>query len=202
MGKLKKYKIARRLGASVFDKCQTQKFAISQAKRKKDKSKHKKSLTDYGFQLLEKQKVKVTYGLRERQFANYVKSSMGRVKGSLPADRLYEKLENRLDNVVYRSGLADTRQASRQQVSHGHFLVNKKRVTIPSYQLKIGDLISIREGSRNKKIFENMESRLKGRFIPSWIKMNAPKLEVELKGVPKNTEGFFDLNQVIEFYSR
>ena len=139
-----RYKIARRLGSAVFDKTQTQKFALSEAKRTKAVKGRRKQVSEYAQQLLEKQKIRYTYGVTEKQFENYVKEAIA-TKGVSSADALQEYLEVRLDNVVYRIGLAPTRQASRQMVSHGHCLVNGKRVTDQTNKLKIGDKITIRE---------------------------------------------------------
>ena len=99
-------------------------------------------------------------------------------------------------------GLGASRRATRQMVSHGHFIVNNHRVTIPSYELKIGDVIKIREGSKVKKIFENMEGRLKDYTSPTWVSFDIKGMEGKILAKPKNTETFLDLNAVLEFYSR
>ena len=99
-------------------------------------------------------------------------------------------------------GLAASRRAARQMVSHGHFIVNDKKVTIPSYQSKSGDVIKIREGSKGKKIFENMAERIKDYNPPAWVSFDLSSLEGRIVDKPKNTESFLDLNAVLEFYSR
>src|SRR3989338_1959876 len=120
-----KYKIAKRLGAGVFEQTQTQKFALSEARTKNTKERRgRRGGSDYGRQLLKKQKLRHPYGLSEPQLSNYVKASFA-LKG--PSLSLHRALELRADNVVYRSGLAPTRRASRQMVSHGHITVNGKR---------------------------------------------------------------------------
>ena len=154
-----KFKICRRLGPGVYDKCQTTKFASSSTKTLPG-GKRPKAPTEYGAQLIEKQKIRFSYGISERQLSNYVKKAMEQ-KGAGTAEKLYEQLESRLDNAIYRLGLGASRRATRQMVSHGHFIVNNHRTTIPSYELKIGDVIKIREGSKVKKIFENLKDRLK-----------------------------------------
>lgn len=195
-----KFKICRRLGPGVYDKCQTSKFASSATKTLPG-GKRPKAPTEYGVQLIEKQKIRFSYGISERQLSNYVKK-VSHIKGAGTALKLFESLESRLDNVIYRMGLGASRRATRQMVSHGHFIVNNHRVTIPSYELKIGDVIKIREGSKVKKIFENMEGRLKDYTSPTWVSFDIKGMEGKILAKPKNTETFLDLNAVLEFYSR
>ena len=199
MLKKPKFKIGRRLGAGVYDKCQTPKFSATA--RGPVFGRRPKAPSEYGAQLLEKQKVRFSYGITERQLANYVKKAV-HLKGAGTAPRLYENLESRLDNAVYRMGLAPSRRAARQMVSHGHFIVNSHRVTIPSYELKPGDVIKIREGSKTKKIFESLEERLKDYSTPDWLVFDVGILEGKILDKPQNTETFLDLNAVLEFYSR
>jgi len=198
-----KYKIARRLGAPIFEKTQTQKYAQSEQRRGKSKKRTKRGqVTDYGVQHNEKQKARYTYLMGERQFSNYVKESLAE-KGKT-TDLLFTKLELRLDNAVSRIGLATTRSGSRQMVSHGHIRVNGRKVDIPSYRLKIGDKISIRPGSLPKPLFANLAERLAEHKSPSWITFDLKKNEGEVQGLPKmeNEELLFNLGSVIEFYSR
>ncbi|MFA6301206.1 MAG: 30S ribosomal protein S4 [Candidatus Paceibacterota bacterium] len=195
-----KFKICRRLGPGVYDKCQTSKFSSASAKTFSG-SKRPKAPTEYGKQLLEKQKVRYSYGISERQLANYVKK-VSHIKGAGTALKLFESLESRLDNVIYRMGLGASRRATRQMVSHGHFIVNNHRVTIPSYEVKAGDIIKIREGSKSRKIFLNLAERLKEYNSPPWIVFDLNSLEGRMQDKPKSTETFLDLNSVLEFYSR
>jgi small subunit ribosomal protein S4 len=194
-----KFKICRRLGPGVYDKCQTTKFATSS--KGTLGGRRPKAPTEYGAQLLEKQKVRFSYGISEKQLSNYVKK-VSTTKGAGTAEKLYENLESRLDNVIYRLGLGASRKATRQMVSHGHFVVNSHRVTIPSYELKAGDVIKIREGSKTKKIFENLAERLKDYNTPKWLSFDFGTMEGKMLDKPKNTETFLDLNAVLEFYSR
>jgi small subunit ribosomal protein S4 len=197
-----KYKIARRLGADVFEKTQTQKFALSEARKgKSSKSKRPKTLTDYGKQMRNKQRVRLSYRISEKQFGNYIKAAMAK-KGVNSAQKLYEDLESRLDNIVYRSGFAITRGLARQMVSHGHIDVNGRRVTIPSYRTSAGDKITIRERSRTKPLFNELEKNIAASNTPAWLKFDSEKKEVSVSGKPVNTEVALDLNSVIEFYSR
>src|SRR5690348_2193115 len=123
-----KYKICKRLGASVFEKCQTQKFQLAEARAPR-KTRGRRGGSDFGTQLLEKQKARFTYGLSESQFSRYVHEAMEK-KGKDSVIGLLTRLESRLDNVIYRAGFVKTRRAARQMVSHGHVLVNGRRVNV------------------------------------------------------------------------
>ncbi len=196
-----KYKTARRLGANIFDKTQTQKFANKEAQRKPEKRSRPKS--DYGLQMLEKQKAKVTYGINERMFAKYVKSILEKAGANSPEKLIYI-LESRLDNVVYKLGLAPSRQASRQMVSHGHVKVNGSKVTIPSLLVSLGDKITINESSAKKGLFTNIDEKLKDFNCPSWLAFDIGKKEGKVQGTPKlsSTETNFDPTAILNFYSR
>lgn len=196
-----KFKIGRRLGAGVYDKCQTSKFSASSGKFAGPGARRPKALTEYGAQLIEKQKIRFSYGITERQLSNYVEKA-SHIKGAGTAEKFYEELESRLDNVVYRMGLAPSRRAARQMVSHGHFIVNNHRVTVPSYEVKPEDIVKVREGSKSKKIFDNLTERLKDYNSPSWLSFDVSKMEGNILAKPKNVETFLDLNAVLEFYSR
>ena len=196
-----KFKICRRLGPGVYDKCQTSKFSSTTGKMSLPGARRPKAPSEYGAQLIEKQKIRFSYGISERQLSNYVKKA-SHIKGAGTAEMLYQELESRLDNAIYRMGLAATRRAARQMVSHGHFMVNDTKVTVPSYTVKSGDIIKIREGSKGKKIFENIIQNLKEYNPPAWIHFDPNTSEGKVLDTPKNLESFFDLNSVLEFYSR
>ena len=202
MKKVKKYKIGRRLGAGVFEKCQTAKFVASEARHlKNSKNKRPKVLSGYALQFVEKQKVRFMYNISEKQFSNYVKEAVS-TKGAMATEVLFELLETRLDNVIYRLGLAHTRRLSRQMASHGHVVVNGKKTTVPSLRVKVGDVISVREGSKKSVMFADMAKKMKEYTIPNWLTFNIDTLSGAIAGKPKNIEGFLDLNTVLEFYSR
>ena len=196
-----KFKIGRRLGAGVYDKCQTPKFSSASGKFSPSNKKRPKALSEYGTQLIEKQKIRFSYGITERQLSNYVKKA-ALIKGSGTADKFYEELESRLDNAIYRMGLAPSRRAARQMVSHGHFMVNDHKVTIPSYSVKIGDNIKIREGSKSKKVWSGLTDKMKDYISPSWVTFDLGSMQGKILAKPKNADTFFDLNAVLEFYSR
>ncbi|MFQ5661967.1 MAG: 30S ribosomal protein S4 [Candidatus Paceibacteria bacterium] len=200
-----KYKIAKRLGSPVFDKCQTQKFALAKdkASKKGRTGKRPRQMSEYGRQLIEKQKVRYTYGIAEKQLSRYVKEAVAK-KDVKPAAELLVNLESRLDNVVYRLGLAKSRQMSRQMVSHGHITVGGRKVTIPSYRVSKGMKIGVREGSRGSGLFANTKEDLKDATTPSWISFDKKTLEGEVKEKPMGdaTEHMFDIGSVLEYYSR
>lgn len=195
-----KFKICRRLGPGVYDKCQTGKFSTAPA-RGGFGGKRPKQLSEYGTQFIEKQKVRFSYGVTEHQLSNYVKKAT-QTKGAGTVEKFYEGLELRLDNAIYRMGLAPSRRAARQMVSHGHFIVNKHKVTIPSYELKQGDVIKVREGSKSKKVFAGLAEKLKDYTMPPWLSFDLGKMEGSILAKPKNVETFLNLNAVLEFYSR
>jgi len=198
-----KYKICRRLGAHVFGKCENPKFSLVSA-RKSGAKKRPRQLSEYGLQLIEKQKARYLYGLSERQFAGYVKNSTEK-RGSNPISELYKTLESRLDNVVFRLGFAKTRAFARQMVSHGHITVNGRKITIPSHHVKARDVVGIRKGSEGKALFLDLAERLKGHTIPAWLSVEESKKEGRVTADPiadNNSEALFNLASVVEFYSR
>ncbi|GMQ94969.1 MAG: 30S ribosomal protein S4 [Patescibacteria group bacterium] len=200
-----KYKICRRLGSGVFEKCQTPKFALAEDRhhRNKRRGRRRKNLSDFALQLLEKQKMRYTYGVTEKQFSNYVKEALAK-RGVNATERLHEHLETRLDNVVFLLGFAKTRPAARQMISHGHIAINGKRLNIPSYKVGVGNVLSIIERSKNKPLFNGLPLRLKKHKVPSWIKLDAENIEGVMLDKPKpdKDRAAFDLISIIEFYSR
>mgnify|MGYP001598133383 CR=1 FL=1 len=198
-----KFKIAKRLGAPIFEKTQTQKFALSLARGGKLKKRQRPGgISDFKRQLLEKQKMRFSYGLSEKQLRKYIDESLE--KSAQPIAYLTAKLEMRLDNVAYRLGFAKTRQMARQMVSHGHMTVNGKKYTIPSHQVKVGDVIGVREGSKNAVLFENFAEKHEDAGVPAWLKFDIKKMSGTVTGVPtyQPTETLFDPEQVMEYYSR
>lgn len=202
MKTVQKYKICRRLGPGVFEKCQTAKFVASEGRHAKNaKNKRPKVLSGYALQFVEKQKVRFMYNISEKQFSNYIKEAVAR-KGALATETLFELLETRLDNVAYRLGLAHTRRLSRQMASHGHLTVNGKRTTVASLRVKVGDIIAVRDGSKKSVMFADMAKKMKEYTCPNWLTFDAETLTGKVVGKPKNIEGYLDLNTVLEFYSR
>lgn len=198
-----KYKICKRLGGAVFAKCQTQKYALSEARSQKGKRGGRRpSMSDYKRQLLEKQKMRYTYGVSEKQLSRYVREAVE--KSAEPMTALVVRLESRLDNVVYRLGLAKTRRAARQLVSHGHITVGGRKVTIPSYQVKKGEEIAVREGSKERTPFQVLGEEHESASVPAWLSFDIKKLTGSVSGAPtfNAAELLFDPEQVLEYYSR
>lgn len=198
------YKISKRLGEPVFSKTQGPKFALSLERKtqKRGTGRRRGPRSEFGAQLIEKQKIRYTYGIHEKQFSKYVKKSR-LDKKTTPIQSLYKHLESRLDNVVYRLGLVETRPFARQVVGHGHIYVNGRRVTIPSYVVEKGDTISVRPASKTNKIFANIADRDITKS-PNWLALDVKAMEGKVVGEPGSDELPLNLNfgSVIEFYSR
>ncbi|MBI5655246.1 30S ribosomal protein S4 [Candidatus Uhrbacteria bacterium] len=158
--------------------------------------------TDYGKQLREKQRAKLVFGVAERQFRNYFEKATN-MKGDTAAN-LVRLLELRLDNAVFRAGFAKTRAAARQLVSHAHVDVNGKKVTIASYSVKPGDIIAIRQGKREKKIWKAFAEAASKTESPSWITSDMKELTAKVTSLPAGEElkQVFEPQLIIEFYSR
>jgi len=159
--------------------------------------------SQYSIQLREKQKVKRLYGLLERQFAKLMNEA-SRSKG-MSGTKLLEFLELRLDNVIYRSGLAVSRRAARQLVTHGHFMLNGRRVDIPSIRVVIGDAIVIRERSKATDYFKRLDDVSPAPAVtPDWLKVSRKKCEVKVTGIPSRDDAEPDIKEqlIVEYYSR
>jgi len=154
------------------------------------------SVSDFGKQLQEKQKIQLLYGLNNRQ--------MMKMFRSYTKEEILNKLETRLDHVVFLLGIAKSPRIARQFVSHGHIIVNGRKVTIPSYSVKMKDTIAVRPESRSAKIFEDIQLRLKQYTPPEWLKLKAEELKGECTGKPPvaGVQLPFDINLVGQFYSR
>lgn len=163
-----------------------------------------KKSSQYSLQLREKQKVKRLYGLLERQFRKLMEEA-DRSKGQ-SGTMLLQFLEQRADNVVYRSGLAVSRRASRQLVSHGHFLLNGTRIDVPSIRIKPGDALTVRDHSKQTEYFKHINDVSPGgqENEVSWLKTNRKKLEITVTDLPKREEAEPDINEqlIVEYYSR
>lgn len=162
----------------------------------------KRATSEYGRQLKEKQKIKNIYGILERQFRRYYENA--RKKKGNTAEFLLEILETRLDNVVYRLGLASSRRMARQLVGHGHILVNGKKVDISSYQVRLGDAVKVKASSEKMPYFNNLRLSLKKYRTPSWLELDIDKLEGKIISMPEKSEIELeaDILSVIDFYSR
>ncbi|MEE1224796.1 MAG: 30S ribosomal protein S4 [Clostridia bacterium] len=176
-------------------------MGIDKSSNKNPKQSRKKQ-SEYGIQLNEKQKVKFIYGILEKQFRHYY--VMATKKNGVTGEMLLQLLESRLDNVVYRLGLANTRREARQIVNHGHITVNGAKVDIPSYLVKPGDVIAVREKSKNSvRIKEIVETNAK-RVIPSWLDMNRDTLTGKVLKLSEREDIDYDVQEhlIVELYSK
>lgn len=203
-----KCKKCRRAGEKLFikgDRCNTPKCAM--VRKAYAPGVHGKRVSrgqsEYGKQLLMKQKIKRIYGVMEKQFRKHLKD-VGAKRGVI-GDLFVARLEMRLDNVVYRLGFASSRSSARQLVSHGLIAVNGKKNTIPSFEAKIGDIVSIKETKKNKTYFTNQMQAIKNKKdFPSWLNFDSDKLEGKIISIPTKSDidANVDAQAVIEFYSR
>lgn len=163
-------------------------------------SRRRKALSDFGIQLREKAKAKVSYGVNERALRQLYGKA---VKRSGPtAANLLNSLESRLDNVLFRAGFAASRSMARQMAVQGHIFVNKKRVRAPGYQLAKENIVSIRPESSNKVYFKNLKESLQKIEAPSWFQVDADKLEIKVLGVPGDVNPPFEVNALVESFSK
>lgn len=194
-------KMCRRLGVSVCGKvtCALKKRAYPPGQHGKS---YRRGVSEFALQLAEKQKVKRTYGLRERQFRKYF--DMAAKSKSMTATVLGRLLETRLDNAAYRLGFSSSRSQAHQMVGHGHLTVNGRRVNVPSYTVKAGDVIAVRDGSASKKMFQDARALIKNHEAPTWLELNKETLKATVKRMPEGEELDlpFNMQRIVEFYSR
>lgn len=201
-------RVCRRVGEKLYlkgDRCYTEKCGIE--RRKYPPGQHGQNrgkLSDYGIQLLEKQKVRKYHGIMERQFRRYFREAE-RKKG-ITGEVLLQLLELRLDNVVYRMGFAFNKRQARQFVSHGHFLVNGRPVNIPSYSVRPGDVIEVKESSRDIEAIRESLERIEHKGIPSWIEVDPQNFRGKVLHVPSKEELQlpFEVQEqlIVELYSK
>jgi len=199
-----KNKIARRFGANLGLKSNPTKVARRLNQMPGVHGPQKKAgagLTSYGKQLAEKQKAKLIYGMRERQFTRFIKEAT-RQKGDSSIHFL-RMLEMRMDNVIYRMGFANTRAQARQMVNHSMFSLNGKRMNIPSHIVKIGDVVTLKVNKTKKKLFDGISERLAKVELPSWISVDSANISGKILSLPKEDdfERAFDVKLIIEYYS-
>lgn len=159
-------------------------------------------VSDYSFQLREKQKVKRTYGVQETQFRNYFDLA-SRQKGRT-GENLVKLLERRLDNLIYRVGLAPSRKSARQLILHKHFRINGKTVNIPSFLLKAGDTIQVKDKSKQLRVFHDSMKRIKDDMMPAWLQVDKAALKGTLLAIPERIDIPFTANEqlIVELYSK
>ncbi len=200
-------RLCRREGMKLFlkgERCYTEKCAIE--KRNLPPGQHgklrKAKLVGYGLQLREKQKVKRIYGVLENQFRRYFESA-ARHRG-VTGVMLLQALETRLDNVVYRLGFATSRPQARQLVRHGHFLINGKKVDIPSYAVKMGDEVRVREASAKSAVVAHALDEVKGRGVPEWLQVDAASTLGRVLSIPTREQINLPVQEqlIVELYSK
>lgn len=193
------WRISRRLGVSLSG---TGKELARRPYAPGDHGRDRRSkLSEYGLQLQEKQKLRMTYGMTERQFANlFVRA--GKIKEGTHGTNFMALLERRLDNMVYRLGLATTRRQARQLVNHGHITVDGKRVDIPSYEVTVGQVVGVREKSKDLVIIKSAVEAVVGR--PSYVEFDADKLEGSLVRIPEreDLDAEIDESLIVEYYNK
>ena len=162
----------------------------------------RKKQSEYGMQLTEKQKVKFIYGMLEKQFRKYY--VMATKRDGITGEMLLQILESRLDNVVYRMGLANTRREARQVVNHGHILVNGKRVDIPSYLVKPGEVISVKEKSKNSDHMKEVVETNASRVVPKWLEMDKEAMVGKVVALAQRDDIDYDVQEhlIVELYSK
>lgn len=155
---------------------------------------------EFGMQLQEKQKIRYTYGLNDRQLSAVFERATK--KNEPTPQAVLKELESRLDSVIYRLSFAVSRSAARKLVSHGHFLVNGRRITIPSFRVKPKDIIKIRPESKDIGQFKNIGEKIKTVEPPVWLKLDKDKFEITVLDIPKDIDVPFDVSQVVDYYLR
>ncbi len=201
-----KCRICRREGAKLFlkgDRCYTDKCAYE--RRPYAPGQHgriRKKMSDYAVQLREKQKTRRMYGILEGQFRAYFQRAD--MKKGVTGENLLSFLERRLDNVVYRLGFANSRNQARQLVRHGIFTLNGHRVTIPSLQVKVGDIIEVRERNRQSPIILEAQQVIARRGCPAWLEVDGEKLKGKVNALPTREDVQFPINEqlIVELYSK
>lgn len=199
-------RLCRREGMKLFIKgtrCYTEKCAFE--RRKYPPGQHgqnRAKLSDYGLQLREKQKVKRIYGIMEKQFKNYFEKAT-KMKG-VTGENLLKLLERRLDNVVYRMGFAINRRQARQLVRHGFFLVNGKKVDVPSYLLRPGDVVEVKDTAKNHELIKENLALAEQRGFPVWTEVNIEEMKGKFVRVPEREEMQLPVHEqlIVEFYSK
>jgi len=199
-------RLCRREGMKLYlkgSRCYTKKCAFE--RRPSPPGQHavrRRKVGDFGLQLREKQKVRRVYGVLEKQFKNYFETAEGRP--GVTGENLLRMLELRLDNAVYRMGLAPSRAAARQLVTHGHLAVNGRPTNVASYQLRPGDRIEVRETRTGREPFKVVKETLRSHQAPDWLSVDAAKLAGTIVELPRRDQMPQDLNEqlVVEYYSR
>ena len=177
-------------------------MGISKESNRNPGANSRKKVSEYGMQLKEKQKLKFIYGVLEKQFYHLFEIA-SKMEGKA-GDNLITLLESRLDNVAFRMGCALTRREARQLVSHGHFNVNGQRVDIPSYRIKVGDVITLRDASKSSAKFKEIAEQTNGRLVPAWLEVNKDAAEAKVTRLPAVEDLDYEVEShlIVELYSK
>ncbi|MDO5125128.1 MAG: 30S ribosomal protein S4 [Ruminococcus sp.] len=177
-------------------------MGIAKETKRDPNANKRKKVSEYGLQLKEKQKLKFIYGVLEKQFYHYFEIAQ-KMEGQA-GENLITCLESRLDNIVFRMGLSMTRREARQLVVHGHFDVNGKRVDIPSYRIKVGDVISLREKSKKSEKFKQIIETTAGRVTPTWLEVNKNEQSAKVVRMPVKEDLDYEIEEhlIVELYSK
>jgi small subunit ribosomal protein S4 len=202
-------KLCRRAEEKLYlkgEKCYTDKCPVSRRPYAPGmhgkRGQYRRKTSDYGLQLREKQKARRIYGLLEAQFRRYFADAER--QSGVTGTNLLRMLESRLDNVVYRLGIGVSRNQARQMVLHGHVEVNGRKVNIPSYQVKPGDVVAVRDRSRRRPEFRELPQALEGRAVPDWLELDAARLTGRVRNAPTREAVDIPLREelIVEYYSR
>jgi len=197
-------KVSRRLGIGITEKGQRILTRRPFPPGQHGPSAKRRQVSDYGLQLQEKQKAKYMYGVLERQFRRTFEQAARR--SGVTGEYLLSLLERRLDNVVYRLGFATTRAQARQLVNHGHIVVDGRKTNIPSFTVKVGQVIAVRPESRRRAYFKNLvdSGTLNKHRAPDWLRLDAPNLSGTVVALPRREDAEAGINEqlIVEFYSR
>jgi len=199
-----KAKLVRRFGSNIIE---SQKMQQLLERRSESPGQHggkqqRRRISEYGLQLLEKQKLKYSFGLLEKQFHRTFKRA--RNQRGVTGDNLLILLESRLDNVIFRAGLSSTRMQARQLINHGHLTVNGRRVDIPSFQVKAEDLIGVKETPRSVQLLCRTQGQARNFGRSSWLEVDREKLRIRVERLPQREDISIDVNEklIVELYSK
>ena len=175
---------------------------INKSSNRNPNANARRKVSEYGMQLKEKQKLKFIYGVLEKPFHHYFEIA-SKMEGQA-GNNLITVLESRLDNIAYRMGLALTRREARQLVTHGHFLVNGQRVDIPSYRVKAGDVVSLRDKSKSSTKFKDLIEQTSSRVVPMWLEMNKEQISAKIVRMPTIEDIDYEVapHLIVELYSK
>ena len=193
----------RKLGVKLSikgERCNGPKCALIRKPAGMVRGKRMSKITEFGGQLREKQKLRFSYGLTDKQLKDIFQYASAQAEETPKV--IMAELESRLDNIVYRLGFTAARSTSRKMVSHGHFTVNGRKVTIPSFKVTPGDVIGVRPESKDQLHFQNLKEKVKEYVVPGWLKMDIEKMEGKVVEYPHDVDAPFDIGLVVDYYLR